>query len=334
VQKDAATSVPLALHTLVSVIIGLYLVSLDEMSLGGLVIVIRFSSSFMYEMRTIVNTFTKLQEHLASADRVMDIFELPEENYNPALTTQVETTAKSGVPAAECQHVTFGYTEETPVFKGLCLSINQNKTTALVGKSGSGKSTILKLYMGFYPFEGDMSLMGQTCRSYGLQTLRRLTAYVPQTASLFAGTIYENIAYGRENATYDEVIQAAKQAHAHRFITEMPLGYDTLITERGIQLSGGQRQRICIARAILKDAPIILLDEATSSLDSQSEEMIQQAIDDIGTRKTIVVVAHRLSTIVHADKIIVFDRGEIVEQGTHEELMHAAGAYRKLYESQ
>ena len=181
---------------------------------------------------------------------------------------------------------------------------------------------------------GEIMIYGRPVSEYSLEKLRNIIAYVPQEATLFDATVAENILYGRMDASREEVIQAAKRAFAHDFIEELSQGYDTRIGERGVQLSGGQRQRIAIARAILKDAPILLLDEATSALDSESETEVQKAVEQLMKGRTIIVVAHRLSTIENADLICVLEHGKIIEQGRHQELMEAEGAYARLYNVQ
>jgi len=231
--------------------------------------------------------------------------------------------------------VTFGYAPNEPVLRELSLVADAGKTTALVGQSGGGKSTIINLILRFYdPQTGIIAIDGQDLRSVSLSSLRSASAYVGQDVFLFAGTIYENIASGREGATKDEVIAAARAAHAHDFITAFPLGYESLVGERGTQLSGGQRARIAIARAILRDAPMILLDEATAALDSESEKAVQDALDDLCAGRTVVVIAHRLQTIQRADKICVIEGGQIVEEGNHEQLLARNGRYAFLHSVQ
>jgi len=212
------------------------------------------------------------------------------------------------------------------------LTVKKGQFVALVGSSGSGKSTLIKILMGLYSVdEGSLIVNGRSLSHYPLEELRNLTAYVPQDAYLFDGSILENISYGKPDASKDEVISAAKLAHAHDFIVEQQEGYDSLVGERGAKLSGGQRQRIAIARALLKDAPILLLDEATSALDSESEAIVQQALETLMQGRTTIAIAHRLSTIQHADEIYVLKNGRVVEQGTHDSLLKQAGVYRELH---
>lgn len=223
----------------------------------------------------------------------------------------------------------------THVFHKLNLEIKQGERVALVGHSGAGKTTVVKLLLRFLDVaSGKILIDNQDITKVEQDELRTRIAYVPQEPLLFHRTLRENIAYANQNATQEEVVEAARRAHAHEFISKLPNGYETLVGERGIKLSGGERQRVAIARAMLKDAPIIVLDEATSSLDSVSEGLIQEAFDELMHGKTTIVIAHRLSTIQHMDRIIVFHDGDIVESGTHNELLSHNGTYATLWHSQ
>jgi ATP-binding cassette subfamily B protein len=207
--------------------------------------------------------------------------------------------------------------------------------TALVGPSGGGKSTVLNLLLRFYePDSGSIRIDGQTIADHSRRSLRRQIAYVGQDVFLFHGTIRDNIAVGKPDASEDEIVAAAKAAHAHEFIMNFPAGYDTAAGERGLQLSGGERQRIAIARALIKDARIILLDEATASLDSESERLVQDAMARLCEDRTTIAIAHRLHTITHADRILVVESGAIVESGRHDELLHKGGRYAAFYRLQ
>jgi subfamily B ATP-binding cassette protein MsbA len=234
------------------------------------------------------------------------------------------------------QHVWFRYSASGPdVLHDINLTIPTGKVVALVGGSGGGKSTIADLLPRFYdPTEGFITLGGRDLRDFGLAELRSHFGIVSQEAILFNDTIYNNIVFGLEGVTQQQVEEAARIANAHDFIAASPRGYQTNIGDRGAKLSGGQRQRITIARAVLRDPAILILDEATSALDSESEALVQEALQRLMQGRTSLVIAHRLSTIQHADRIVVLDRGRIVEQGTHLELLEQGGAYRKLVELQ
>jgi ABC-type multidrug transport system fused ATPase/permease subunit len=231
-------------------------------------------------------------------------------------------------------HVDFTFSDH-PVFKDLNITIEGGEKIALVGPSGAGKSTLVALLMRLYDLQGGEILIdGQDISAATQNSLRDAIAVIPQDTALFHRSLMENIRYGRRNATDAEVIEAAKKAYAHDFITGLAEGYDTLVGERGIRLSGGQRQRIAIARALLKNAPILILDEATSALDSESERLIQDALDELMKGKTVIAIAHRLSTIARMDRILVLEKGEIVEQGSHAALLARPGLYAKLWAMQ
>jgi ATP-binding cassette subfamily B protein len=233
------------------------------------------------------------------------------------------------------ENVRFAYRADTPVLRGMSFVAEPGKITALVGPSGGGKSTVLNLILRFYDADsGRIVIDGANIAEVSRRSLRRQIAYVGQIVDLFRGTIRDNIALGKLDASEAEIVAAAKAAHAHDFIVDFPHGYDTPVGEQGLQLSGGQRQRIAIARALIKDAPIILLDEATASLDSESERAVQEAIARLCRGRTTLVIAHRLSTIMHADRILVVEEGAIVESGGHDELLRKGGRYASLYRLQ
>jgi ATP-binding cassette subfamily B protein len=235
----------------------------------------------------------------------------------------------------EFNNVDFAYRAGEPVLVGMSFVARPGKVTALVGPSGGGKSTTLNLILRFDdPDSGRVAIDGQDLRSVSRGSIRRQIAYVGQHVYLFRGTIRENIAFGKPGATEAEIVAAARAAHAHDFIAAFPKGYATPVGEHGMQLSGGQRQRIAIARALIKDAPIILLDEATAALDSESEQLVQAAIGELCRGRTTIVIAHRLSTTMHADEILVIEGGGVVEAGTHEELLRKGGRYATLYRLQ
>ena len=230
----------------------------------------------------------------------------------------------------EFDNVSFAYGKDN-VLKNVSFSIDKGKTIALVGSSGGGKSTLADLVPRFYDAtEGAVKIDGVDIKEYDIESVRRLMGIVTQESILFNDSIFNNIAFGIDNADKEAVINAAKIANAHNFIIEMENGYDTNIGDRGMKLSGGQRQRISIARAVMKNPPILILDEATSALDSESEKLVQDALSNLMKNRTSIVIAHRLSTIQHADEILVIQSGEIIERGTHDELLVQDGLYKKL----
>jgi len=230
------------------------------------------------------------------------------------------------------QNVSFDYTEGISVLEDISLEIPAKSVVALVGPTGVGKTTLVSLIPRFYDVtSGSITLDGRDLCNYTLDSLRQQISIVLQDVFLFYGTVRENLLFGRPNADEIEMIAAAKTANAHDFIADLPEGYDTLIGERGVKLSGGQKQRLSIARAILKDAPILILDEATSSVDTETEQLIQQALEHLMQGRTTIIIAHRLSTIRNADKIVVLEDKSIREMGTHEELLKLGGLYKRLY---
>jgi ATP-binding cassette subfamily B protein len=235
----------------------------------------------------------------------------------------------------EFSDVNFFYRPGEPVLRGMSFTAEPGKVTALVGPSGGGKSTVLNLILRFYEADsGTVAIDGQNIAQVSRHSLRGQIAYVGQTVHLFRGTVRDNIRYGKLTASEAEIVAAAKAAHAHDFIMSFPLGYETPVGEHGLHLSGGQRQRIEIARALVKDAPIILLDEATAALDSESERHVQEAIAELCKGRTTLIIAHRLSTIMHADCILVVENGAMIEAGRHHELLRKGGRYASFYRLQ
>lgn len=268
---------------------------------------------------TIPNLYATIQKAIGATESLMNILEETTENIQ---LTKIETPLKLK-GEVEFKDVNFHYDsrKDVEVLKNVSFKANGGERIALVGSSGAGKTTVASLLLKFYePVSGDILFDGKKSTEYELSLLRNEMAVVPQDVMLFNGSIKENIMYGDTGATEQEVIEAAKNANAHDFIISFPQGYDTLVGDRGIQLSGGQRQRVAIARAILKDPSILILDEATSALDSESEKVVQDALDRLMENRTSFVIAHRLSTIKDCDKILVFDKGQVVEMGTHDEL--------------
>lgn len=283
---------------------------------------------------SIPELFSSIQKAVGGTEKLMDIIDMETEKVN--ISTEKQKVHELKGEIAFCD-VEFAYPTrpEMQVLKKISFSVEPGQQIALVGSSGSGKSTIVSMLLQFYkPDAGQILIDRKPAGEYDLTYLRNHMALVPQEVILFSGTIRENISYGKPNATEEEIREAARQANALDFIDGFPDKFETLVGDRGIQLSGGQKQRIAIARAVLKDPVILLLDEATSSLDSQSERVVQDALDKLMKGRTTIVVAHRLSTIRNVDKILVFDQGQIVENGSHGELVGQQGRYNKLYQMQ
>lgn len=281
-------------------------------------------------VKKLLNAYNNVQQSVGAAERVFDALDYKAEVEDPA--EPVEFAKARG--DVELRNVSFRYQDEE-VLRNVSLSARRGEVVALVGPSGAGKTTVMSLIPRFYDVTGGEVLIdGIDVRRLRLDDLLRQIALVDQETVLFNETIANNIRLGCPDASLEDVERAARAAFAHDFIMEMPEGYETNIGDRGVRLSGGQRQRLCIARAILKDAPILLLDEATSALDTESEHMVQQALANLMTNRTTFVIAHRLSTVLHADRIVVIDRGEVAEAGTNDELLARGGLYRKLYDMQ
>ena len=302
------------------------------LTIGDFALIQGYLVGLFIVMWDIGRSIRRVYEALADADEMVEILEMPH-GVKDSRRAKVLDVQKGEI---EFKNVYFSFRKTRRVLRGLNLKIKAGEKVALVGPSGAGKSTITKLLFRFYDVERGQIIIGnQRISKVTQESLRENLALVPQEPILFHRSIMENIRYGRRGATDDEVMEAARRAHAHEFIKSLPEGYETLVGERGVKLSGGERQRVAIARAILKDAPILVLDEATSSLDSESESLIQEALEELMEGKTTIVIAHRLSTIMKMDRILVIEEGKLVDAGTHKQLLKKKdGIYKKLWEIQ
>lgn len=311
--------------------LGGWLTLLGRASVGTIAAFISYSRQFAEPLRMLGNLYNQVQSALAGAERIFEVLDTPPDN--PDLPEAVELGAIRG--HVEFRGVHFSYVPGTPVLTDVSLEVRPGQTIALVGPTGAGKTTVASLLARFYDLDGgEIRVDGFDIRQVRRESLRRQIGIVLQQTFLFADTVLENIRYGRLEATDEEVIQAAELAHADPFIRKLPDGYRTVLTERGANLSEGQRQLIAIARAILADPRILVLDEATSSVDTRTEVAIQKALRGIMKGRTSFVIAHRLSTIRNADQVVLIDGGQIVERGTHDELLAAQGFYWRLYMGQ
>jgi subfamily B ATP-binding cassette protein MsbA len=292
---------------------------------------------FLGSLLSLIRPFKKLsqvnalnQQGMAASERIHEVLET-EVSVKEPLLPKILSGFKNNI---KFNDIWFSYSN-TQILKGINLDIEYGQMLAIVGPSGSGKSTLVDLIPRFYdPQKGEILIDGVDIRGLSLKSLRSQVGIVNQETMLFNDTIRSNIAYGKPSASLKEIEDAAKKAHAHDFILNCPQGYETIIGDRGIMISGGERQRIAIARALLKDAPILILDEATSQLDSTSERIVQEALDRLVSGRTVFMIAHRLSTVRNASRIVVLDKGLIVEQGTHNQLLEKGGLYKRLYEAQ
>ena len=301
------------------------------LTLGALSSFVLYSRKFSGPINEIANVISELQSALAAAERVFILRDEPSEEADASGAKEIRVSEGR----VDMDHIRFGYLPEKEIIHDLTLRANGGSLTAIVGPTGAGKTTLTNLLMRFYdPQGGTISVDGQEIRSVTRKSLRLSYAMVLQETWLFTGTIRENIAYGNPNATFEQVEKAAKAAHIHEFIMSLPDGYDTVLTEEGINVSQGQRQLLTIARAMLLDAQMLILDEATSNVDTRTEMQIQSAMRELMDGKTCFVIAHRLSTIQNADNILVVRDGDIVEQGTHDQLLARNGFYAKLFYSQ
>ncbi len=303
----------------------------DKMAIGTYSFLVFITQRLLWPLTTLGHTLDEYQRSMASTKRVLDLIDTP---------ITISSGAKRLNPnevygEVDFENITFGYKDRLPILIDFNLNIPAGKTIGIVGATGSGKSTLIKLLLRLYPLKtGNIKLDGDPISSLNLKDLRRCIALVSQDVYLFHGTVLENITYGTKDVTEKKIIEAANLSEATEFIKDLPNGYKTIVGERGQKLSGGQRQRIALARAILKDAPILILDEATAAVDNETEAAIQRSLERITTNRTTIVIAHRLSTIRNADKIVVLEKGEIVEYGNHESLLNQNGSYKDLWKVQ
>ena len=302
-----------------------------KMSGGTYSVLVFLIQRLLWPLTRLGETFDQYQRAMASTNRVMDLLDTPIAIPTGNFALPLDTVRGE----LEFKNVTFAYKDRSPVIKNLSLHIPAGKTIAIVGSTGSGKSTLVKLLLRLYEVRlGIITLDGIDIQNLNLRDLRRCIGLVSQDVFLFHGTVGENVAYGSFDATEQEIIRAAKIAEAHEFIMRLPQGYETIVGERGQKLSGGQRQRIAIARAVLKNPPILILDEATSAVDNETEAAIQRSLERITVDRTTIAIAHRLSTIRNADSIYVMEHGKLVESGKHEKLLEENGIYASLWRVQ
>ncbi len=333
---DFHFSIEFFTHILYVVVLGVggYLIMKEKMTIPDIVAANLFVSAFLQPVRRLANFSEQLSTGSAGFSRFIKLMQTHEETFEK--TDAVELTKNEAINGdIVFSEVSFSYNEKQNVLSGVNLTVPAGKTYALVGPSGGGKTTLCHLLPRFYDINsGSITIAGRDIRDFKIKSLRSQIGIVQQDVFLFAGTVRENIAYGRPDAGFDEIVEAAKRSEIHEDIMKMPDGYDTIVGERGIRLSGGQKQRISIARIFLKNPPILILDEATSALDTETEIKIQKSFDELIKGRTTFVIAHRLSTIKNADSIVVVSDEGISETGTHAALLASGGIYKNLYEAQ
>ena len=311
-------------------------VQAQKLSVGNYSVMVYLIQRLLWPLTRLGETLDQYQRAMASTNRILDLLDTPIAIHSG--TKSFPLPVLDQIPMRGeilLKNVTFGYRADFPIVENLSLEIAANKTTAIVGATGSGKSTLVKLLLRLYEIQsGNIFVDGIEIRELELRSLRSCIGWVSQDVFLFHGSVLENITYGSFGATVDQIVEAAKIGEAHEFIQSLPNGYDTIVGERGQKLSGGQRQRIAIARAILRNPPILILDEATSAVDNETEAAIQKSLDQITKNRTTIAIAHRLSTIRNADRIYVMDQGKVVETGTHNQLVALNGIYTGLWNLQ
>ena len=302
---------------------------------GQLVSFLLYTIYIAAAVGSLANFFSAYQEAIGAAERVFDLIEAPVEIADPEHPESLPSPVRGAVTFEQVSFRYHGLEPDRWILRDIDLQIRPGEVVALVGPSGAGKTTLISLLPRFWdPVDGRILLDGKDLRTLRLKDIRHAVGIVPQEPALFSGSVRENIAYARPEATLDEIEAAARAAHAHEFVSALPAGYDTLVGERGVKLSGGQRQRVAIARAVLKNPAVLVLDEATSNLDNESERLIEDALERLLVNRTTLIIAHRLSTVQRADRLLVLDQGRIVEEGSHSALLERDGLYARLYRRQ